>query len=203
MAKTVVSALLTNYEWAWLGEVVAEFGLPEEGKAFRCCVNFLAQTGAERCRLACHAAGRPNHGIETHDLELACSQMEWVQAACDRFLPNVIPPTKYAGAVIAVCMELPEPELIFGVIRCKTQTGPATADTQCAGAQEALAGQRQKDRQAALAVAGRDTDTSGCGCHSEAGTLPALTGKTRDRSAKDAQPPPTLCLLLCLLRPPR
>ena len=46
MAKAALEVRLLDAEWAWLTESAAARSLPDEGKAFRCCVNYLAQTGA-------------------------------------------------------------------------------------------------------------------------------------------------------------
>ena len=54
MSKTTMQCLLNGDEWAWLASAAADAGLPDRGKAFRCCVNCLAQqqTGSEEALLA-------------------------------------------------------------------------------------------------------------------------------------------------------
>ena len=154
--KSCLEALLDDDEWGWLTTSAAEARLPDEGKAFRCCVNFLAQApaGARAVELLRAAAALREAGAEQkmRKLGLAGSQMEWMRSASAQHgLPS---PESFASTVVRACMQLDDSAAIFGVIRCKTATacrgdadvaGLADASTSCAGAQEALAAQTEVD----------------------------------------------------------
>ena len=141
MAKAALEVRLLDAEWAWLTESAAARSLPDEGKAFRCCVNYLAQTGAtvECAGSEALAAGEG----APHGLALAPSQLEWVTAqSAERSVEAAV----FGRAVVQTCMGSGEDDQIFGVIRCKTGTAAtvavvADADTKCEGAQEALKAQ--------------------------------------------------------------
>ena len=129
--KVKIGVFLNDDEWQWLERAVLYHQLPDEGKAYRCCVNFLAQTEGR----VMEEAGV--EGARRREVSLAPSQLEWMNSTRSH-----LPIASFGGAVVRRCMTHIPPADIFGVIRCKTQTGLATADTPCAGAQEAL--QRQK-----------------------------------------------------------
>lgn len=154
-AKITVPCLLTDEEWGWLTASAANSGLPDEGKAFRCCVNFLAQgaTDAVAVGTALAAAGATERPIE-----LAGSQSEWMAtASVECGFASV---GAFASAVKA-CVPL-DPAEVFGVIRCKTATGEGAAgvvdaSTACAGAQQALAAAEVQPEPAAAAAAPTQT----------------------------------------------
>lgn len=134
--KITVACLLTDEEWGWLTTSAANSGLPDEGKAFRCCVNFLAQDST-------HAVVVGREAIATErPIELAASQREWMLKAS--VAHGAASMEAFASAIVQACMPL-DPGQVFGVIRCKTATdaagvaGVANASTACAGAQKALA----------------------------------------------------------------
>ena len=134
--KITVTCLLTDEEWGWLTTSAANSGLPDEGKAFRCCVNFLAQDST-------HAVVIGRDAVATErPIELAASQSEWMaKASVAHGAANM---QSFASAIVQACIPL-DPGQVFGVIRCKTATdaagvaGVADASTACVGAQKALA----------------------------------------------------------------
>jgi hypothetical protein len=134
--KITVACLLTDEEWGWLTTSAANSGLPDEGKAFRCCVNFLAQDST-------HAVVIGREAVATErPIELAASQCEWMaRASAAHGYSNI---EAFASAIVQACIPL-DPGQVFGVIRCKTATdaagvaGVANASTTCVGAQKALA----------------------------------------------------------------
>eukprot|EP01045_Picozoa_sp_COSAG04_P025779 COSAG04_NODE_3452_length_2804_cov_3.164880_1_plen_147_part_00 len=140
MAKAALDVRLLEAEWAWLTESAAARSLPDEGKAFRCCVNYLAQSGATvvaGAEALVAGEGAP------HGLPLAPSQLEWVTA---QSAERGVEAAAFGRAVVQTCMGSGDDDAIFGVIRCKTGTAAtvaavADADTKCEGAQEALKAQ--------------------------------------------------------------
>ena len=136
---------------AWLA-AMAEANALTVAKAFRCCVNWAAQTGAADLGSSAPADSRGDASVE---LEATVGQWAWLD---DQHVAD----DAAAAALIAVCQShaatsADAADAIFKVVRCKSNTlgaVVATADTQCAGAQAAL--------QAAAGTA-RDA-TSACGC---------------------------------------
>ena len=157
MSKVSLDALLDDDEWAWLTASATEARLPDEGKAFRCCVNFLAQSQAADVHVAealsastTDAASRQPAGDHTpRTLDLAASQIEWMRSASAQSGVSSI--ESFASTVVQACMKVDDRTAVFGVVRCKTATasrgggdvaGLADTSTVCAGAQEALAAQK-------------------------------------------------------------
>ena len=150
MSKVSLGALLSDTEWSWLTASATAADLPDEGKAFRCCVNFLAQTGdggavAEALAAAAAAADNPAADTSAHSIALAGSQSEWMLSASAA--RGFTSPEAFASTVVRACIAVDDPAAVFGVVRCKTATvargdadvaGLADASTACAGAQEAL-----------------------------------------------------------------
>ena len=157
MSKVSLDALLADDEWAWLTASATEARLPDEGKAFRCCVNFLAQSQAADVHVAealsastTDAASRqPTGDHKPRAVDLAASQIEWMRSASAQSGVSSI--ESFASTVVQACMKVDDRTAIFGVVRCKTATasrgdgdvaGLADTSTVCAGAQEALAAQK-------------------------------------------------------------
>ena len=158
MSKVSLEAPLTDEEWAWLTASASEARLPDEQKAFRCCVNFLAQVPDARAIKALTDAASVSATGGTlapvgckqnmRSIGLATSQSEWMRSAAGQC--GVSSPEKFASTVVQACMKVDDATAIFGVIRCKTATasrgegdvaGLADSSTVCAGAQQALAEQ--------------------------------------------------------------
>ena len=152
MSKVALDALLDEDEWAWLSASAHDARLPDEGKAFRCCVNFLAQTSDANIAEALHsaaadAAERKNTGIQkARSLSLAASQMRWMHSTSAQHGAQSV--ETFARTVVRACMKVDDAAAVFGVVRCKTATasrgdadvaGLADASTVCGGAQNALA----------------------------------------------------------------
>ena len=157
MSKVSLDALLDDDEWAWLTASATEARLPDEVKAFRCCVNFLAQSQAADVHVAeaisastTNAASRqPAGDHKPRTLDLAASQIEWMRSASAQSGVSSI--ESFASTVVQACMKVDDWTAVFGVVRCKTATasrgggdvaGLADTSTVCAGAQEALAAQK-------------------------------------------------------------
>lgn len=148
---------LNDEEWGWLTTSAANSGLPDEGKAFRCCVNFLAQDSTHvvigRGEAATNRRERP--------IELAASQIEWM--AKTSVAHGATSTEAFASAIVQACIPL-DPGQVFGVIRCKTANdaagvaGVANASTACAGAQKALAA-RSAAAAAAAMKSGSEEET--------------------------------------------
>ena len=136
---------------AWLA-AMAEANALTVGKAFRCCINWAAQTGASDLGSSAPADSPGDASVE---LEATAGQWAWLD---DQHVPG----DAAAAALVAVCQShagtgVDAAGAIFKVVRCKSNTRGAvvaTADTPCAGAQAAL--------QAAAGAA--DDTTSACGC---------------------------------------
>jgi hypothetical protein len=140
--KAVLLARIGAEQWEWLTDAATTHTLPDQAKAFRCCVNFVAQTDAA---VAFQAAGRPWVELEERTVELAPSQMTWLTRMAEE--------DHVDGGAAAVCSSvidhcmLQDPTAVFGVVRCKTATaargsagvaGLADETTQCEGARAAL-----------------------------------------------------------------
>ena len=171
--KETIAALLSDDAWLWLRGAAAQFSLPDEGKAFRCCINFLAQQNVDAFGLL-DAAGTTTTvaaagNVSPRAIELAGSQLEWIRTTSSNAGSS---PEVYAGAVVQACAAVEPISSIFAVIRCKTKTGAvlATADTPCAGAQAALQHKAQLDVNAG----------GGCACSGApaavAAPLPSIFG---------------------------
>jgi hypothetical protein len=155
--KVYVACQLNDEEWGWLTTSAANSGLPDEGKAFRCCVNFLAQDSTHvvigRGEAATNRRERP--------IELAASQIEWM--AKTSVAHGATSTEAFASAIVQACIPL-DPGQVFGVIRCKTANdaagvaGVANASTACAGAQKALAA-RSAAAAAAAMKSGSEEET--------------------------------------------
>lgn len=149
MAKIEVEVELSPEQWIWLGRKVEEQSLPDKGKAFRCCVNFVAQT--ERTIPAGPSAATAADPVVLHKLEAAKTQADWI--ATEANSRGVIS-AAFAGAIVRECMALPSQQ-VFGVVRCKSATnargsdvaGLAGPETLCEGAQAALAATDTADLQ--------------------------------------------------------
>ena len=119
----------------WLTSMANKHSLQDKDKAFRCCVNFAAQTGL---RLEQEHASPPKLEEET---TLSATEGQWL------FLDES---GSSVASFIGQCKSLTvkDEDLIFQVVRCKTKTNgtlvPAIADetTPCEGAQEALAARK-------------------------------------------------------------
>jgi hypothetical protein len=165
MSRTTVQCLLTDDEWAWLASAATDAGLPDRGKAFRCCINCLAQD--VRSGEALGASPGDDGGAASatrtfRPLQLAASQGEWLSTQGQ--LRGYGGGEAFASVVVRACQGL-APEQVFGVVRCKTATasrgagdvaGIADAGTACAGAQEALAAAGAEAATVASAAAAAD-----------------------------------------------
>jgi hypothetical protein len=123
----------------WLDGMRRQFALPDSGKAFRCCLNWAAQTD-HRFSAAAAATAAATAGDQACTLELAATEAQWAW----------LDGRASASLLIQDCMQFAAAEgdsVIFQVVRCKTGTSAApgavatvaTSATQCAGAQKALA----------------------------------------------------------------
>ena len=139
--------LLAQSQVDWLGGMAAYFGLPNSGKAFRCCLNWAAQT--DRPLDGNSSGGSDGELVRT---TLAATEGQWA------WLGDRLPDTFGVSVLVGECMAFAALENVMGceagnnaasifkVVRCKTKTGKApgavadvaTAATQCEGAQAAL-----------------------------------------------------------------
>ena len=130
----------TQAQVDWLDSMRARFSLPSAGKAFRCCLNWAAQT--DHC-----FAERPQADAEDRPcvLELAATEEQWAWLDDRASAFSLIRDCMQFAATSSTTTSTTESSAaaIFEVVRCKSGTGTgatvATSETKCKGAQEALA----------------------------------------------------------------
>lgn len=127
----------------WLERMAEKHRLPDQGKAFRCCLMYIQ---AKETALAAPTGDSPPTSGRT-TLHLAPAQLEWLQQSSAQLKATTI--THMAGAVCGACMAADEAE-VFGVIRCKTDGEVKKGDQpQCEGARYALDGMYSKPQSSA------------------------------------------------------
>ena len=112
----------------WLLSAVEKYGLPDSGKALRCCVNFVAQN-PPATKLP-EALGSGDTVVS--QFEFSDSQRMWLVDLASREYASDI--SVAVEAIIRHCAEHVNSSEVFEVVRCKSKT-PAT----CEGAVEAQA----------------------------------------------------------------
>lgn len=152
MPREEVELEFSAAEWEWLVGRASAHGLPDAGKAFRCCLNYAAQApgvaGACRERLQALTSSPPLPRQATR-LELADGQASWLVD-----LSGTLGLTAAAVALVGHCSDAVESdEVIFGVVRCKSATPAA-----CEGALSAEAAIAARRRATRLAQALESVD---------------------------------------------
>eukprot|EP00929_Paragymnodinium_shiwhaense_P085191 TRINITY_DN45631_c0_g1_i1.p2 TRINITY_DN45631_c0_g1~~TRINITY_DN45631_c0_g1_i1.p2 ORF type:complete len:153 (+),score=47.17 TRINITY_DN45631_c0_g1_i1:51-509(+) len=140
MPKAALSLALPQSQLAWLAEQATANNLPDSGKALRCCVNFVAQTGpagftsdvdvvaddakplSQQADAAASTAATAGEDKETV-FELSSEQSAWLEdIARTKFGGSV---SSAASAVLRHCAQNASSQEVFGVIRCKSKTPEA------------------------------------------------------------------------------
>ena len=149
MSKADYRVKIFQGQLNWLNEMQKDeaYGLPDLGKAFRCCVNFAAQTDGETKAVAGAAdllkahcekfskeagAGSSNDEVECV-FELAKTQSTWLEETAANVCAGDL--SEASRQLLAICMARENPEDVFGKVRCKTKTAPESRE----GFKEAVA----------------------------------------------------------------
>lgn len=107
-----VAVPLSEAETTFLGSQALRYGLPDAGKALRCCVNWAAQAAVALENAPSDA------GVTSTSVHLAQSQLEYLQSIASTW--NV-DPGLVARAVVLAAMKA-SPDEVFQVVRCKSRT---------------------------------------------------------------------------------
>jgi hypothetical protein len=122
----------------WLRAKATEHQLPDEGKAFRCCLMYAVAQGPLGSLPPSAPASVPNVTIA---LPLAPQQLGWIDEQVVR-LGEEVTASRVVSAVCDACLRA-DSEQVFGVVRCKTGA-TVSDDATCEGARQALARQRAR-----------------------------------------------------------
>lgn len=153
--KSEVRVRLLRGQVNWLDKMQKEpeYGLPDLGKTLRCCVNFASQTEAgtkgvtgEAAELlkAQEAAFPKTPGGEGEEVELgvalAKNQKAWLEHTA-----GTADLSELTRKLMAICMSRPNPDEVFGVVRCNSGT-PAVCDGAVEATERMVDLQRTKDQ---------------------------------------------------------
>eukprot|EP00591_Stephanopyxis_turris_P010162 CAMPEP_0195514400 /NCGR_PEP_ID=MMETSP0794_2-20130614/5801_1 /TAXON_ID=515487 /ORGANISM="Stephanopyxis turris, Strain CCMP 815" /LENGTH=163 /DNA_ID=CAMNT_0040642641 /DNA_START=35 /DNA_END=526 /DNA_ORIENTATION=- len=161
MSRTSREEPLRTTAAEWLDTMRDRYKLADVGKAFRCCLNWAAQTDQPI------SSQRPTQNTDDSPstlLLLSATKGQW------KWLDGTLPHEKYATSIlIDTCMDFTAKggvraeESIFKIIRCKNNVNGgkdvtatvATVDTPCLGAQLAIS---------VAQTSSSVSDDSKCGC---------------------------------------
>lgn len=111
-AKVALSVPFTEAETKFLESQALSYGLPDAGKALRCCINWSAQAAVGLDIAPSDAAAT------SMSLHVAQSQSQYLQSIA---MTWNVDPGLVARAIVLAAMKAP-PDEVFQVVRCKSRT---------------------------------------------------------------------------------